>query len=519
MKITRTTKIMLISLFMIWIFAGISFLNYAKVDADSKDSNIYTNLQLLTDIIYKIERNYISEVDTEDLIYGAIDGMIGTLDPHTHFFTADEFRQFQESTKGEFGGLGIQISSQGDYIVVISPIEGTPAYQMGIQSGDKIIKVDGVSIKGWKIDKAIRKMKGKKGTKVTLTIIRKGVKDPLDFTITRDIIKVPPISYAFKMDNGIGYIRIDQFSASTGQELEDALNKLESQGIRGLLVDLRNNPGGLLDQAVRTVDSFLGKDRLVVSTRGRIPRANTQYFTECDDYHSGYPIIVLISKWSASASEIFAGSMQDWDRALIVGETSFGKGSVQQLFPLSNGAGIKITTAKYYIKSGRCINKDRKKGEEDLSEEEKKEHVYYTVKGRKVYGGGGITPDIKIEQRKLNKLASELRTKRVFFNYAVDYYSKHPNISKDFQVSDKLYNDFINFVKRDSIEIQNAQLDSISTWVRHQLQGQIIDKAYGREDAYKIYIKDDVQLQKALAIFDEASTLDEMFTLAKKNEE
>ncbi|HPK40787.1 MAG TPA: S41 family peptidase, partial [Candidatus Cloacimonadota bacterium] len=377
MKILRKNKIIFYSILIIWIFAGTLIFNYSIGHAQnhSDTDDLYKYLKLFRDTMYMVKQNYVEELKIQDLFEYAVNGMLNDVDPHTNFMKPEDFEDFQTSTKGEFGGLGITIDKQGDYITVVSPIEGTPAYKMGIIAGDKIVKVDGANVVGISTDDVIKKMRGDKGTKVVITISRPGVNNPLDFEIIRDIIKIKSIPYAFKLDNGIGYVRIRQFNANTTQELRQSIDNLEKEGIRGLLIDLRFNPGGLLNEAVDTVNEFIGPNKLVVSTKGRLDYYNQNYNTRFNRMRTGYPVIVLVNEASASASEIFAGSLQDWDKGLVVGKTTFGKGSVQQLFPLSEGYGIKITISKYYIKSGRCIHKDINdkilKGKEVTADEKK----------------------------------------------------------------------------------------------------------------------------------------------------
>ena len=418
-------KTALITIAGVWILAAILLFSATAAFAQNqKGTDIYSQLSLFTEVLQKLKQYYVTDLNDEELIKAAIIGMLGDTDPHTSYFTAEEFKDFTTSTKGAFGGLGIQIDKNGDYVTVVSPIEGTPAYRMGITAGDRIIKVDGKNVVGFSTDEAIKHMRGDVGTQVTITISRPGIPEPMDFTIIREIIKIKSVPYFFKLDNGVGYIRITQFNENTTPELREALTGLESQNIKGLILDLRSNPGGLLDQAVDTVNEFIGRDKLVVETKGRVPSSNRQHYTRFSARARNYPIVVLINEASASASEIFAGSLQDWDKALVLGRTSFGKGSVQQLFPLANGNGIKVTTSYYYIKSGRCIHKmlnDKLLKGKEVSEEEKKEdeaksheHIYYTVNGRKVYGGGGITPDIDIQSDLLSNFGIELRRKNAF---------------------------------------------------------------------------------------------------------
>lgn len=532
MKFNRTNKIILsVSLFS-WLILALFFFNTGKADAANNDnSNIYKKTQLFIEVMSKIRENYVEELEISDLIDSAIEGMLDEVDPHTTYFDEDEFDRFTSDTQGEFGGLGISIDKKGDYITVVTPIEGTPAYRMGILAGDRIIKVDGENVVGVETSDSIKLMRGEPGTKVTITIERPGVAEELDFEIVRDVIKIKSIPYAFKMDNGIGYIRIRQFNANTTAELRDELDELEKQGIRGLLIDLRFNPGGLLSEAITTVNEFIGKDKRVVFTKGRIPQANQEYYTRYNRMRSGYPVVALINSGSASAAEIFAGSLQDWDKGLIVGQTSFGKGSVQRLFPLSDGKGLKVTTAKYYINSGRCIHKDlndkllkdervlngdvdREEIEKMEEEAEEKSHetVYYTSKGRKVYGGGGVTPDIEIEQSLLNKFEIELRRKSTFFNFSVDYLLDHENeVEENFEVDDDMINNFLSFAKQQEIEFEQTEVDSSYTWIKNELEANIIGRKFGDVAQYKTAIKDDTQLQEALSYFDCFNSLDEMF--------
>lgn len=512
----------------IWILSGFLLFFSASAFAQSqssRSSDIYTQLQLFNEVLLKLRQNYVSDLSDEELIQAAIRGMLSSADPHTNFFTPKEFADFTTSTRGEFGGLGIQIDKKGDYITVVSPIEGTPAYRMGITSGDRIISVDGVNIIGASTDDAIKRMRGDIGTKVKITISRPGVPRPLEYEIIREAIKIRSIPYAFVLDSGVGYIRISQFSENTTRELRSALTELETQGIRGLLIDLRWNPGGLLDQAIDTVNEFIGPNKLVVETKGRLPETNRQYYTRFPAKERNYPIIVMVNEASASASEIFAGSLQDWDKGLVVGRPTFGKGSVQQLYPLSSGYGVKITTSYYYIKSGRCIHKtitDRiLRGqyvtEEEIKTDEQGSHknIYHTVNKRVVFGGGGVTPDLSIDSDRLTNLGAELRRKNVFFDFAVDYMVKHgQQVAKDFRVTNPLFNEFMDFARAQDIKFTPTEADSAAAFIRNSIRSEIIGKVYGDKEAYKISINQDRQLQEALALFDRFKTLGQMFEYA-----
>jgi len=517
-------KTALITIACVWILAGIMLLGATSAFAQNqnKGSDIYSQLSTFTEVLQKLKQYYVTDLDDEELIKAAIIGMLGNTNPHTSYFTKDEFSDFTTSTRGAFGGLGIQIDKIGDYVTVVSPIEGTPAYRMGITAGDRIVKVDGKSIVSQSTDEAIKLMRGDVGTQVVITISRPGVAEPMDFTIIRETIKIKSVPYYFSLENGVGYIRITQFNENTTQELRDALTSLESSNIRGLILDLRSNPGGLLDQAVDTVNEFIGKDKLVVETKGRIPNSNRQHYTRYATRVRNYPIVVLVNEASASASEIFAGSLQDWDKGLVLGKTTFGKGSVQQLFPLANGNGIKVTTSYYYIKSGRCIHKminDKLLQGKEVSESEKKaeedknhELLYYTVNKRVVYGGGGITPDIEVQSDLLTNFGMELRRKNVFFNFAVDYMVEHEHsIPKDFRVDDSIFSSFLTYARNNDITYTAADLDSTASYIRSTLKSELIRKVHGDNEAYKATIDQDKQLQAAIDLFDRYSTMDAMF--------
>jgi carboxyl-terminal processing protease len=520
----------LITITAVWILSGIMLFAATAAFAQNQTSgnDLYSQLGLFSDVLNKLKQNYVTDLSDEELIKAAIIGMLGSTDPHTNYFTKAEFDQFTTSTKGSFGGLGIQIDKIGDYITVISPIEGTPAYRMGITAGDKIIKVNDTKVVGFSTDEAISLMRGDPGTTVTITISRPGVAKPIDFQIVRDTIKIKSVPYAFKLDNGTGYIRLSQFSETTSQELRTALNTLETEGITSLIIDLRWNPGGLLDQAVDTVNEFIGSGKLVVETKGRTPSANRQHFTRIETKPRNYPIIVLVNEASASASEIFAGSMQDWDRGLVLGKTSFGKGSVQTLLPLLNGSGIKITTAYYYIKSGRCIHKKsndkilqgKDVTEADIENEQELnlKQIYHTVGGREVYGGGGITPDIEVKSDLLTNFGADLRRKNAFFNFTVDYMVKHDHkVDKDFVIDNEIMEEFLSYAQTQEVKYTQADVDSAGSYIRTSLKSEFLRNQYGDAEAYKETLTMDNQLQAAIDLLKQYTTMDALFTHAAES--
>jgi carboxyl-terminal processing protease len=348
-KIFHREAVLVAALVLSLIIGGSNF----KV---ATGSETYETLKLFTEVLSLVEANYVDTVDPKDLIYGAVRGMLKELDPHTVFMTEDMFKEMQVDTKGEFGGLGITISVHNDILTVISPIEDTPAWRAGIQAGDQIVKVDGESTKEMSISDAVKKMRGVPGTSVTIAIMRKDFAEPKDFTIVRAIIQLKSVKHRI-LDEDIGYIRITSFQERTDDDLNAALQEIwsENPDLRGLVLDLRNNPGGLLDQAVRVSGEFLDKGKLVVYTKGRKASNNTEYNVRKGRGRTGFPMVVLVNRGSASASEIVAGALQDWERAVILGTPTFGKGSVQTVIPLEDGSGLRLTTAKYYTPKGRSI--------------------------------------------------------------------------------------------------------------------------------------------------------------------
>ena len=317
-------------------------------------SETYEELKVFAEVLTQVKKHYVEETPTKDLVHGAIRGMLATLDPHSSYMTPDMYKEMQVETRGEFGGLGIQIGVKNHRITVIAPIEDTPAFAAGIEAGDVIAKVDDAPTKDLTLMEAVQKMRGPKGTKVTLTVEREGAKAPLQFTLIRDTIKIQSVRSRL-LDERIGYVRISQFQESTAEDLAEKLKDLKEKKIQGLILDLRNNPGGLLSAAVGVSEQFLESDKLVVSIKGRDGRKD-EYRARLQGEHVEYPMIVLVNQGSASASEIVAAAMQDWGKAVIIGKTTFGKGSVQTILPLSDGSGLRLTTAKYYTPRGESIH-------------------------------------------------------------------------------------------------------------------------------------------------------------------
>jgi len=313
----------------------------------------YDALKRFSEVLEIVERSYVEETDSKELIYGAINGMLQGLDPHSSFMTPELYKEMQVDTKGEFGGLGIQIGIKDGQLTVIAPIEGTPAHKAGIEAGDYIVKVDDKFTKGMSLMEAVNLMRGPKGTQVTVTIVRRGLKEPKAYTITRDIISIKSVRHEV-LDGDVGYVRISQFQEKTDRDLQDAIDDLQEKGVKSFLLDLRNNPGGLLDMAVQVTDAFLPPEKLVVYIQNR-QGEKKEYYSRRAGLDPSIPMVVLVNGGSASASEIVSGALQDHHRAVILGTQTFGKGSVQTVIPLSDGYGLRLTTAKYYTPRGTSI--------------------------------------------------------------------------------------------------------------------------------------------------------------------
>jgi carboxyl-terminal processing protease len=356
---------------LVGVFAGVVMAKRLPFDSDA-----YEQLKVFTEVLSYVEANYVEEIDPQKAIQGAIRGMLRTLDPHSSFMPPDVYREMQVETEGRFGGLGIEITIRNDVLTVVSPIEGTPAFRAGVQPGDQIIKVDGESTKDMSLVEAVKKLRGPEGSAVTISLFREGFTEPKDFTLTRAVIQIKSVRWT-RMRDDVGYIKLRSFHKTSTEELEHALQDLEEQRMGGLVLDLRNNPGGLLEQAISVADLFLEGGQLIVYTQGRLASQNMKGFSKNEGTHPNYPMVILINGGSASASEIVAGALKDLSRATVVGTQSFGKGSVQTIIPLSDGSGLRLTTAKYY-----------------------------TPKGTEIHGKG-ITPDVIVEQPQDDEQAAE----------------------------------------------------------------------------------------------------------------
>lgn len=329
---------------------------YSLPKTTEKKYPLFKEFELFADVLTIVQKSYVKEVSVKDLIYGAIKGVVNTLDPHSQFLTPEAYKDMKIETEGEFGGLGIEITVKDGYLTIVTPLEGTPAYKAGLKPNDRIIKIDGKSTEDINLNEAVQKLRGEPGSTVELTVMRKGKKEFMEFSIERDYIKLRSIKDTQTIEDGIGYIRITQFQDNTTPDFNNALEELSKQDLKGLIIDLRNNPGGLLQAAVDISEIFISEPKLIVSTKGRLPEQNQEYKSNNNNAVENIPLVVLINKGSASGSEIFAGAVKDWKRGILIGTQTFGKGSVQSVLPLRDGSALKLTTATYYTPLGNNID-------------------------------------------------------------------------------------------------------------------------------------------------------------------
>lgn len=414
-------------------------------------------LKIFNDLYKELVVNYVDEINPDALMKAGIDGMLDKLDPYTVYLEREQQHSLRTLTKGEYGGVGIQIGVRNDTLTVIAPMEGTPAARAGIQAGDQIIQIDTLNTGSLRLSKAAEIMRGKPGSQVTLTIIRPGVEERIPFALTREVIKIHDIALAEFIEDGIAYIKLNSFSKNSSTELKKAIESLGPQNIHGLIFDLRDNPGGLLTEALDIVDLFVPKGEKVLSTKGRTEKSNQTFYTHDDPIIStDVPMTVLVNGGSASASEIVTGVLQDLDRAVVVGHATFGKGLVQTVVPISNDAAIKITTAKYYIPSGRLIQKQDYFDNDIVEDYAQTDTLFYTQNHRRVYGGGGITPDVTVKSDTMNRVARDIWRKNYLFQYAVDYHNAHQEEKWPFQVTDSDYDSFISYVQMQGYEYHSS---------------------------------------------------------------
>lgn len=492
------------------------------------DDRINERYRMFTAALAAVERDYVVELDSEDLVYGAIDGMLRTLDPHSSFFDPRSYAQMRERQEGVYYGLGLSIVVVNNDITVTNLFEGSPAYRAGIRRGDVIAIIKGESAKGWTSDQAVKELRGPKGTTVDISIRRLDTLIPL--TVERDEINITTVRTAFMIEPGTGYIRLQDFSETTDREMGEALTKLQGEGMKRLVLDLRDNPGGPLDQAIAVSNRFLKRGQMIVYTRGRVIADEDYLAVEQGDTET--PMIVLVNRNSASASEIVSGAMQDHDRGLVIGEATFGKALVQSVYRISNGAGLALTTGRYYTPSGRMIQRpwdgtfDEYLTYSQRDQPEVREHadaqLKYTDGGRKVYGGGGIEPDHfkagPVEGFNPARFSRQILARGYFVGFAERFTAEgdtrpgsaaaaRHKVARGFDVTDAMLKEFDQYLREQRVNVDSEALAADATFVRAMIHYEVDLDLFGVEEARRNLSKVDPQTQFALTYFDEAQRL------------
>ncbi len=534
----RNKKIPYYVLILTFLFGAIGVFLNQNVLADYEDAS-RQQLDKFLRVISLVKYYYVEDVQWDKAVQGAISGLLAELDPHSVYIEPRKVEQNKEDFSGKYEGIGIEFDVIKGYITVISPIQGSPAEQLGLRSGDRIVKIDGESSIGIAQEDVPKKLKGPKGTKVEVTILRDGMDEPFNLTIIRDVIPIYTVTTKFMADDSTGYIWVNRFAATTSTEMDEALDELTGQGMKRLVMDLRGNPGGYLHEAVKLGGKFIPGHQLVVETRGRNSRVEEKFYSDQWNGTSksySFPLVVMIDRGSASASEIVAGAIQDYDRGVLVGTNSFGKGLVQKEFPLQDGSAVRVTTARYYTPSGRLIQRDYKgkdvteyyKEAMDTSwtneDSLKNRPRYHTRAGRIVYGGGGIRPDIIIPYDSYSrspKLMNKMFEKRVFFEFAKMYATQNAKIKtnlkkfqENFQLTDAVMMEFKQYCVAQGINFTEEQFNKDRDYMAARIKSEIARHFWEKDGFYYVWLQNDNQFLEALKSFDEANRI----ALLNKNE-
>ena len=535
----------------------------------NKDIELVKNLDIYYTLFRELNMFYVDETDPEQLVTTSINSMLSSLDPYTTYIPESDMDNFKFQTTGEYGGIGSLIRKSGNQVLIAEPYDGFPAAKVGIRAGDVILEVNGKPTEDLPIESVSDKLKGKPGTELKLKVERYGEEQPLDYTLVREKISIRNVPYYGMLESGTGYIRLSNFTTGAANEVAKAFKSLKSNNdVNSVVLDLRSNPGGLLIEAVRICNLFVNKGELIVNTRGKRKEWDSEYVTTIEPLDTDIPLVVLINRGSASASEIVAGALQDLDRAVIVGQRTFGKGLVQTSRPLKYNAQLKVTTAKYYIPSGRCIQAlDYSNRNEDGSVGVVPDSLiseYKTKNGRLVYDGGGIQPDFEVVSEMLSQITLQLYTQSLFFNFATQYRNTNDEIESptSFTLSDEEYDSFKAFIKEDTFEFKTSSeqafedlikttkrekyyeiaeeefdalkeklshnnlkdLETFETEIRQILLEEIVNRYYYQAGRIQSQIQHDIQLNKAEEVLQEPAMVKEvlmghMGDLARHNSE
>ncbi|MBI5711288.1 MAG: S41 family peptidase [Candidatus Eisenbacteria bacterium] len=473
--------------------------------------DLYADLDVFVEVLHRIEGNYVDPVDPQRLVQGALKGMLRDLDPYSQFLDEKEFANLQSVTHGSFGGIGIVVSVRDDYPTVISPIEGSPAWEAGLRAGDVIVAIDGKSSAGLTVGEVAGRLRGAAGTQVRVTVRREGEDGEHEVTLERRVIETHAVPYAFLAAPAVGYVRLADFSERSGAEVGDAVERLRALGAKSLVLDLRSNPGGLLEQAVDVAERFVPKGTLVVYTRGHARGQDNRYLAAEPRPNTQWPMVVLVDGGSASAAEIVAGALQDLDRALVVGRTTFGKGSVQTVFPLrGGGSALKLTTALYYTPSGRSIHHAVQGAQPDEGEDDEGDGeppsdgrdsvpraAFHTRAGRIVYGGGGIAPDVVVVPDTLQGLARKVESRGLAFRFANRWLNLHPE-PRPADAAPVPWQDFLAWLRAEKLEFTGAEATSQRAQLERAVRRELARRMSGDSAAARVALEDDPVFARAL---------------------
>ena len=517
----------IIILTVVSIFIGM------KIQDAISDDKVSDQVRKFGEVLNLTSRYYVDNVDTQKLTESAIKGMLDELDPHSIYISSDQLKRVNEEFQGSFEGIGVEFDVINDTLTVVSPISGGPSEKLGILAGDKIVKIDDVSSVKITREDVPKKLRGPKGTKVKLDIVRLGMNETLEFTVIRDKIPLYSVDASFMINENVGYIKVSRFAATTYDEFVAAMNKLKGEGMKKVILDLRSNPGGFLDQAFKMASEFLPAGKKIVYTKSRIKEFEETYNSSGGKF-TDIPLVVLVNEGSASASEIVSGAVQDWDRGLIVGETTFGKGLVQRQFEISDGSAVRVTTARYYTPTGRTIQKPYEGGKyknamqldtlegdnfsHDKDTKDTTRPVFKTFGGRTVFGGGGITPDYFVRLDTLTKYSVQLRRLNLIYEYTEKYmgnnrknienkYTNYREFINGFTVSDDMLDNLVELGKSRDISFDQSGFNIDKKFLITSIKAQIARDIWGNEGFYAVFMLSDEQVMKGVSLIEEATKL------------
>ena len=517
--------------FLVVIFSAVAGGWLLQQGADRAD-NVYVRVRVLQEVVDRVSNSFVDEVERDRLYDSAIDGLIRDLgDPHSSFMPASDYEDLRIRTEGEYGGVGLEVVDRGGYVTVVSPIPGGPGGRMGIRAGDQFYEIDGVAADTMVTEQAVDLLRGRPGSDVTVRMLRPGIEDPIEFTIAREVIVLKAVPFSLMLDDRVGYVPLLSFRETSATEIRAAIDSLKDEGMSSLVLDVRGNPGGLLDQGIAVSDLFLSEGQGIVETRGRDTNQNETYAAQSPDQYPDMPMVVLVDQASASASEIIAGALQDHDRAVLIGETTFGKGSVQSLYRLTGGDVLRLTTAKWYTPAGRSIHLDPDSRFAPLGDDVERAYSiagqliepvsiegrpeFQSGGGRTLYGGGGITPDLFVYPATLAADESDgvLRLFRrgggfsiALFNYAVEYVAEHPDLQIGFTLTAQDVADFYEALGNAEDAIGPDDFAAADRFVRYHLEREIALQAWGDEGEFRQLQGYDRQLARAIELLRDADS-------------